>query len=100
MRLAENTVKKIFEESITRHLATHGSHLRTMLDPLNMFPLEIKVRNNIYSTTVEACNVYLHNAKQVSMKSMVLVRDADLDYSALRVEFHLPIVWTTGYYYL
>ena len=41
-RLAENTVKKIFEESITRHLATHGSHLRSMLDPLNMFPLEIK----------------------------------------------------------
>ena len=98
--MAENTVKKIFEESITRHLATHGSPLRTMLDHLNMFPLEIKVRNNIYSTTVEACNVYLHNAKQVSMKSMVLVRDSDLEYSALRVEFHLPIVWTTGYYYL
>ena len=71
-----------------------------MLDPLNMFPLEIKVKNKIYSTTVEACNVYLHNAKQVSMKSMVLVRNSELDYSALRVEFHLPIVWTTGYYYL
>ena len=99
-RLAEDTIKKIFDESITRHLATHGSQLRTMLDPLNMFPLELKVKNNIYSTTVEACNVYLHNAKQVTMNSMILVRDSGLDYSALRVEFHLPIVWTSGYYYL
>ena len=100
LRLAENTVKKIFEESISRHLATYGSQLRRMLDPLNMFPLELKVNNNIYSTTVEACNVYLHNAKQVGMQSMVLVRDANLDYSALRVQFNLPIVWTSGYYYL
>ena len=100
MRLAENTVKKIFEESISRHLSTYGSKLRRMLDPLNMFPLELKVNNNIYSTTVEACNVYLHNAKQVTMNSMTLVRDSNLEYSALRVQFNLPIVWTSGYYYL
>ena len=65
-----------------------------------MFPLEIKVNNNIYSTTVEACNVYLHNAKKVTMDSMTLVRDSNLEYSALRVQFNLPIVWTSGYYYL
>ena len=60
----------------------------------------MKVKNKVYSTTVEACNVYLHNAKQVTMQSMVLVRNSDLDYSALRVQFSLPIVWTTGSYYL
>ena len=60
----------------------------------------MKVKNKIYSTNVEACNVYLHNAKQVTMQSMVLVRNSDLDYSALRVQFSLPIVWTTGFYYL
>ena len=100
LRLAENTVRKIFEESVSRHLATHGSQLRTMLDPLKMFPLEIKVNNKIYTTTVEACNVYLHNAKQVTMDSMTLIRDSDLEYSALRVQFNLPIVWSSGYYFL
>ena len=99
-RLAENTAKKIFEESISRHLATHGSQLRKMMDPFPMFPLEIKLRNDIYSCTMEACNVYLHNAKQVSLSSIVLVRDSDLQYSALRLQFQLPIVWTSGFYYL
>ena len=92
--------KTCYVGKISRHLATHGSQLRTMLDPLKMFPLEIKVNNKIYTTTVEACNVYLHNAKQVTMDSMTLVRDSNLEYSALRVQFNLPIVWTSGYYYL
>ena len=42
----------------------------------------------------------VERAKQVTMQSMVLVRNSDLDYSALRVQFSLPIVWTTGSYYL
>ena len=74
--------------------------LRRMLDPFPMFPLEMRVNNEVYSCNMEACNVYLHNAKEVELSSMVLVRDRELQYSALRLQFNLPIVWTTGYYYL
>ena len=93
-------MRKIFDESVRRHLTTHGSQLQTMLDPFPMFPLEIKINNNVYTCTMEACNVYLHNAKEVEMSSMILVRDPSLQYSALRVQFSLPIVWTSGSYFL
>ena len=53
--MAENTVKKIFEESITRHLATYGSHLRSefstsmsRLDPRNCWrQLSYAIKNQL-----------------------------------------------------
>ena len=93
-------MRKTFDESIRRHLTTHGSPLRRMLDPFPMFPLEIDINNDVYTCTMEACNVYLHNAKEVELSSMILVRDPALQYSALRLQFNLPIVWSSGAYFL
>ena len=47
---------------------------------------------------VEACNVYLHNLKNLELKDMRLARDKDLTFSALKLEFTVPIVWMSGYY--
>ena len=47
-RLAENTARKIFRESLQRHLATPASPLRAALDPLKLFPLEFSFHNDVY----------------------------------------------------
>ena len=48
---------KIFNESIKRHLGTSLSPLRTALDPLKLFPLEFKFKNDLYRYV--SC-VFLH----------------------------------------
>jgi len=99
-RLAENTVRKIFEESIKRHLQTPLSPLRSSLDPLKLFPLEFSFKNDIYSANVEACNTYIHNTKHAQLENMYLARDASLNTSVLRVQLKIPITWMSGYYNL
>merc|ERR1719370_396886 len=99
-RLAESTVSTIFEETIMRHLATRGSQLRTQLDPLPLFPIEFGFKKDVYSADVEACDAYIHNIKTAKFDSMFLARDPSLEYSALRVQFSLPITWVTGFYKL
>merc|ERR1719233_522300 len=64
-RLAENTVRKIFNESLSRHLQTPLSQLRSALDPLQLFPLEFKFHND-------------------------LARDTTLNTSILRVQVKIP----------
>lgn len=99
-RLAENLAKKIFNESIKKHLLDKGSELRSMMDPLQMFPLEIPIHTHVYKVLVEACNFNLHNGRRAELESVVLVRDPGLAWSAWRIQFHIPIVWMTGNYYL
>jgi len=99
-RLAENTVRKIFNESIKRHLETSLSPLRSALDPLPLSPLEFQFSNDLYSANVEACNAYVHNTKQAVLEDMYLARDPSLNYSALRVQFKVPVTWMSGYYKL
>jgi len=99
-RLAESTVSTIFEETILRHLTTRGSQLRTQLDPLPLFPIEFGFKKDVYSADVEACDAYVHNIKMAKFDSMFLARDPDLEYSALRVQFSLPITWVSGFYKL
>eukprot|EP00092_Neocalanus_flemingeri_P026595 GFUD01028824.1.p1 GENE.GFUD01028824.1~~GFUD01028824.1.p1 ORF type:complete len:560 (+),score=164.45 GFUD01028824.1:83-1762(+) len=99
-RLAENTVKKIFHESIRRHLDTSLSPLRTALDPLKLFPLEFKFKNDLYSANVEACDAYVHNVKQAVLEDMYLARDTSLNTSILRVQFKVPVTWMSGFYKL
>jgi len=99
-RLAENTVRKIFNESIRRHLETSLSPLRTALDPLKLFPLEFQFQNDLYSANVEACNAYVHNVKQAVLEDMYLARDTSLNISLLRVQFKVPVTWMSGYYKL
>jgi len=99
-RLAENTVMKIFNESIKRHLGTSLSPLRTALDPLKLFPLEFKFKNDLYSANVEACDAYVHNVKQAVLEDMYLARDTNLSISALRVQFKVPVTWMSGFYKL
>ena len=97
-----------------RHLATRGSQLRTQLDPLPLFPIEFGFKKDVYrclkykgmnltkitSADVEACDAYIHNIKTAKFDSMFLARDPSLEYSALRVQFSLPITWVTGFYKL
>jgi len=99
-RLAESTVSTIFEETIMRHLATQGSQLRSQLDPLHLFPIEFGFKKDVYSADVEACDAYIHNIKMAKFDSMFLARDPSLEYSALRVQFSLPITWLSGFYKL
>lgn len=99
-RLAENIVRKIFNESIRRHLGTSLSPLRTALDPLKLFPLEFKFKNDLYSANVEACDAYVHNVKQAVLEDMYLARDTGLNISLLRVQFRIPVTWMSGYYKL
>jgi len=99
-RLAENVVTKIFKESIRRHLETPQSPLRTALDPLKLFPLEFKFKNDIYSANVEACNTYIHNVKKAELEDMQLVRSTNLSNSLLRVQFKVPVTWMSGFYKL
>jgi len=99
-RLFENTVRKIFNESISRHLQTSLSPLRTALDPLKLFPLEFKFKNDLYSANVEACNTYVHNVKQAVLEDIYLARDANLNTSLLRVQVKVPVTWMSGYYKL
>ena len=47
-RLAENLARKIYSESISRHLQQRGSQLRTVLDPFQLFPLELPVSNSVF----------------------------------------------------
>ena len=56
--------------------------------------------NRLYSAHVEACNVYLHNLKNIVLDEMILARDRQLNFSSLKVVLRLPIVWMTGYYKL
>ena len=98
--LAESMAKKIFNESIKRHMMTSSSPLRKLIDPFKMFPLELQVWNDIYKATVEACNFYLHNARKAELESVILIRNQNLSYSAWRLEFRLPLVWMTGNYFL
>ena len=49
---------------------------------------------------MEACNVYLHNLKNIVLDEMILARDRQLNFSSLKVVLRLPIVWMTGYYKL
>ena len=77
-----------------------SSDLRNMMDPLQMFPLEILIHTHVYKVLVEACNFHLHNGRSAELESVVLVRDPDLAWSAWRLQFHIPIVWMTGNYYL
>ena len=49
---------------------------------------------------MEACDAYIHNIKTAKFDSMFLARDPSLEYSALRVQFSLPITWVTGFYKL
>ena len=81
-------------------MMAHNSPLRNLVDPLQMFPLEIPVWNDVIKTTVEACNFYLHNAKETSLDSVILVRDKSLSFSAWRIQFDIPIAWMTGRYFL
>jgi len=83
-----------------RHLATRGSQLRTQLDPLPLFPIEFGFKKDVYSADVEACDAYIHNIKTAKFDSMFLARDPSLEYSALRIQFSLPITWVTGFYKL
>ena len=71
-----------------------------MMDPLLMFPLEIPIHTHVYKVLVEACNFHLHNGRSAELESVVLVRDPGLAWSAWRLQFHIPIVWMTGNYYL
>ena len=98
--MAESIAKKIFNESIQRHMRLNGGPLRKLIDPFQMFPLELEVWNDIYKATVEACNFYLHNARKAELESVILIRDRNLSYSAWRLEFRLPLVWMTGNYFL
>jgi len=99
-RFAESIVSTIFEETIMRHLTTPGSQLRTQLDPLHLFPIEFGFKKDVYSADVEACDAYVHNIKMAKFDSMFLARDPSLEYSALRVQFSLPITWVSGFYKL
>ena len=99
-----------------RHLSTRGSQLRTQLDPLPLFPIEFGFKKDVYrcpipsifiqclliiiSADVEACDAYVHNIKMAKFDSMFLARDPNLEYSALRVQFSLPITWVSGFYKL
>ena len=47
-RLAENLARKIYSESISRHLQQRGSQLRRVLDPFQLFPLELPVSNSVF----------------------------------------------------
>ena len=49
---------------------------------------------------METCNFYLHNAREAELESVILVRDAELSYSAWRLQFPLPLLWITGRYFL
>ena len=53
-----------------------------------------------FSADVEACDAYVHNIKMAKFDSMFLARDPSLEYSALRVQFSLPITWVSGFYKL
>ena len=55
----------------------------------------------LHSADVEACDTYVHNIKMAKFDSMFLARDpGSLEYSALRVQFSLPITWVSGFYKL
>jgi hypothetical protein len=54
----------------------------------------------VSSANVEACSAYVHNIKAAQLESMLLARDPGLEYSALRLQFQLPIAWATGHYKL
>ena len=56
-RLAENLARKIYSESISRHLQQRGSQLRTVLDPFQLFPLELPVSNSVFRWVWQHCQV-------------------------------------------
>jgi len=96
--LAEELIKKIFKDSLEPHLRDPEHLIQKSLDPLILFPLEFDFRKDVFRAHVEACNVYLHNLKNLVLHNMMLARDKDLTFSALKVEFKIPIVWMSGYY--
>ena len=42
--LAENLAKKIFNESVKKHMTMFQSPLRNIIDPFTMFPLELPIK--------------------------------------------------------
>jgi len=99
-RLTENTVKKIFYESIKRHLLEYKNPIRNLLDPIYLYPLQIPVSNSVFKTSIKAENLYLHNARKATLDSVILVRDESLSLAAFRIQFNVPIAWITGKYSL
>ena len=81
-------------------METRDSPLGSFVDPFMMFPLELTINKMLYKSTIEACNFHLHNGRKAELESVVLVRDPSLAFSALRVQFHMPLLWMTGQYYM
>lgn len=75
---------QILRESVLRHLRTAGSPLRAQLDPLQLFPIDIKFKKDVYRADVEVCDAWVHHLRSITLHSMVLARDQGLLYSALR----------------
>ena len=81
-------------------METRDSPVGSFVDPFVMFPLELNIKKKLYKSTIEACNFHLHNARKAELETIVLVRDPSLAFSALRVQFHMPLLWMTGQYYM
>ena len=93
------TVQTLFNDTIKPKVALGEEIFGTKLDPVWLFPIgPIKLKKKIFKSDLIGCNLHMHNLKTANLDKIEIQRDVNLTNIALRLRFHIPILWMTGNY--
>ena len=70
------------------------------LDPMWLWPMDMHIKQDVFEGDFSACNLHMHNFKSARIVAVEVRRTDDLNSAAVRIVFHFPILWITGYYQL
>jgi len=99
--LAEQFVKKIFNDGVARHLANPQDPIVKALDPFQMLPVNEDFRSpGLVKGHVVVCEFWLMGLSKLHLIDMKLARNEDLTYSALKVNIGIPNISINGKYRL
>lgn len=95
--LAENFIKKVFEDGVLSHLSNDSDPIVKALDPFQLLAASEDIHERgLIKGHVVACELFLRGLRGLNLIDMELVRNEDLTYSALRVTIGLPEANLTG----
>ena len=93
------TVQTLFNDTIKPKVELGEEIFGTKLDPVWLFPIgPIKLKKKIFKSDLIGCNLHMHNLKTANLDKIEIQRDVNLTNIALRLRFHIPILWMTGNY--
>ena len=100
--MTEALLRQTFSDAVAPELSANGTLFggSTPLDPLWLWPIEERIEQRGFSADFKACDVHVHNLRSMEMFDVRVMRTADLSVAAVRLAFHMPILWLTGYYTL